>query len=104
MRIGHAEMAVKRASEEGEIGSVFCPPTKKAGNVPYPAVCPCLHARPADDSVQMRATREFAADRGWTIVMQSKDAPSHEHQQSYVGFHISSRELLQDDVDFVTTG
>lgn len=82
MRIGHAEMAVKRASEKTKC---FWPAAKDAKNVSGRPVCPCLDTGSADAPLQIRAMREYAATRGWTIAMQVKE----------VGSGASERELRQ---------
>jgi hypothetical protein len=85
MRIGHAEMAVKRASEKTKSGKVFGHRRKKPEMFRVG-----LYARvsPQDQQtipLQMRAMREYATTRGWTIVKQVKE----------VGSGASERQLRQ---------
>ena len=85
MQTGHAEMAVNRASEKTKSGQVFgqsrrAPKMFRVG----------LYARVSTQDqqtlpLQMRAMREYAATRGWTIVMQVKE----------VGSGVSEREQRQ---------
>jgi len=85
MRIGHAGMAVKRASEKTKSGKVFgqrrkTPEMFRVG----------LYARVSTQDqqtipLQIRAMREYAVARGWTIVLQVKE----------VGSGASERELRQ---------
>lgn len=85
MRIGHAEMAVKRAFEKTKSGNVFGhrrnkPEMFRVG----------LYARVSTQDqqtipLQIRAMREYVATRGWTIVLQVKQ----------VGSGASERELRQ---------
>jgi DNA invertase Pin-like site-specific DNA recombinase len=85
MRVGHAEMAVKRASEKTKSGQVFGQSRKKPEMFRVG-----LYARVSTQDqqtlpLQMRAMREYAATRGWTIVLQTKE----------VGSGASERELRQ---------
>ena len=85
MQIQHIEMAVKGASAKTKSGQVFGhsrkqPKMFRAG----------LYARVSTQDqqtlpLQMRAMREYAATRGWTIVLQVKE----------VGSDVSERELRQ---------
>jgi putative DNA-invertase from lambdoid prophage Rac len=85
MQIQHIEMAVKGASAKTKSGQVFGhsrkqPKMFRAG----------LYARVSTQDqqtlpLQMRAVREYAATRGWTIVLQVKE----------VGSGVSERELRQ---------
>jgi putative DNA-invertase from lambdoid prophage Rac len=89
MGSGHAEMAVKRASEKTESGKVFGHRRKKPEMFRVG-----LYARVSTQDqqtipLQMRAMREYAAARGWTIVMQVKE----------VGSGASARELRQKLLD-----
>src|SRR5215208_1626535 len=85
MRIGHAEMAVKRASEKAKSGEVFGHRRKQPEMFRVG-----LYARVSTQDqqtlpLQMRAMREYAVARGWTIVMQVKE----------IGSGASERELRQ---------
>ena len=89
MRTGHAEMAVKRASEKAKSGKVF-------GQLRRPAKMfrVGLYARVSTQDqqtipLQMRAMREYAAARGWNIVLQVKE----------VGSGASERELRQNLIE-----
>jgi len=78
-------MAAKRASEKTKSGQVFGQRRKKPQMFRV-----SLYARVSTQDqqtlpLQMRAMREYAATRGWTIVMQTKE----------VGSGASERELLQ---------
>ena len=80
-----AEMAVKRASEKAKSEKVFGHPRKAAKMFRVG-----LYARVSTQDqqtipLQMRAMREYAATRGWTIVLQVKE----------VGSGASERELRQ---------
>ena len=89
MRIGHAEMAVKQASGKTRSEQVFGHRRKKremfrAG----------LYARVSTQDqqtipLQLRAMRDYAAARGWTIVLQVKE----------VGSGASERELRQKVIE-----
>ena len=70
MWIGRAEMAAKRASEKTKSGEVFGHRRKQPKMFRIG-----LYARVSTQDqqtipLQMRAMREYAATRGWTIVMQ----------------------------------
>lgn len=85
MRTEHAEMAIKRTSEKTESGQVFGQSRKKPRMFRVG-----LYARVSTQDqqtlpLQMRALREYAATRGWTIVLQVKE----------VGSGASERELRQ---------
>src|SRR6187455_1594777 len=89
MRIGHAQMAVKRASDKAKSGRVFGHRRKKPETFRVG-----LYARVSKQDqqtipLQMRAMREYAAARGWTIVLQVKE----------VGCGASERELRQNLMD-----
>src|SRR5919107_823775 len=89
MRIGHAEMAVKRASSKAKSGEVFGQRRKRPEMFRVG-----LYARVSTEDqktipLQIRAMREYAATRGWTIVMQVKE----------VGSGASQRELRQTLMD-----
>jgi DNA invertase Pin-like site-specific DNA recombinase len=76
MRIGHAGMAVKRASEKAKSEQVFGHRRKKPEMFRVG-----LYARISTQDqqtipLQMRAMREYAAARGWTIVLQVKEVGS----------------------------
>ena len=76
MRIGHAEMAVRRASEKAKSGEVFGHRRKKPEMFRVG-----LYARVSTQDQQtiplpIRAMREYAAARGWTIVLQVKEVGS----------------------------
>ena len=67
MQIQHIEMAVKRASEKTKSGQVFSQSRKTAKMFRVG-----LYARVSTQDqqtlpLQMRAMREYAAMRGWTI-------------------------------------
>lgn len=89
MRAGRAEMAVKRASAKTKSGEVFGhrrtkPEMFRIG----------LYARVSTQDqqtipLQLRAMRDYAATRGWTIVLQVKE----------VGSGASERELRQKLMD-----
>ena len=85
MRTGHAEMAVKRASEKTKSGQVFGHRRKYSKMFRVG-----LYARVSTQDqqtipLQLRAMREYATTRGWTIVKQVKE----------VGSGASERELRQ---------
>jgi DNA invertase Pin-like site-specific DNA recombinase len=76
MQIGHRDMPVKRASQKAESGRVFGqrPKQPKMFRVG-------LYARVSTHDqqtlpLQMRAMREYAAQRGWTITMQIREVGS----------------------------
>jgi DNA invertase Pin-like site-specific DNA recombinase len=85
MRMGMPKMAAKRASEKGKSGEVFGQSrrTRKMFRVG-------LYARVSTQDqqtipLQLRAMREYAATRGWAIVLQVKE----------VGSGASERQLRQ---------
>jgi len=70
-------MPVKRASVQPKSRRVFGHPGKR----PKTALCAGLYARVSTNDqqtlpMQLRALREYAARRGWTIVMQVKEVGS----------------------------
>lgn len=72
MRIGHAEMAVKRASEKAKSERVFGRRRKRPKMFRV-----ALYARVSTHDqqtipLQIRAMRQYAATRGWTIALQVK--------------------------------
>ena len=76
MRTRYAEMAVKRASEKTKSGEVFGHRRKKPEMLRVG-----LYARVSTQDqqtipLQMRAMREYAATRGWTITLQVKEVGS----------------------------
>src|SRR5688572_25366615 len=86
MPIGHAEMAVKRAPEKEKPGQVFGHRRKKPEMFRVG-----LYARVSTQDqqtlpLQLRAMRDYAATRGWTIVLQVRE----------VGSGASERELRQN--------
>jgi hypothetical protein len=54
----------------------FWPRTQTRENVAGGGVCARIRARSADASMQMRAMRDYAANRGWTVAMQVKEVGS----------------------------
>ena len=89
MRTRRAEMAVKRASEKAKSGQVFGHRRKKPEMFRVG-----LYARVSTHDqqtipLQIRAMREYAAARGWTIVQQVKE----------VGSGASKRELRQNLIE-----
>ena len=89
MRTGRAEMAVKRASEKAKSGQVFGHRRKKPEMFRVG-----LYARVSTQDqqtipLQIRAMREYATARGWTIVLQVKE----------VGSGASERELRQNLIE-----
>jgi DNA invertase Pin-like site-specific DNA recombinase len=73
----HPDMPVKRASVKPKSRRVFGHPGKR----PKTALCAGLYARVSTNDqqtlpMQLRALREYAARRGWTIVMQVKEVGS----------------------------
>jgi putative DNA-invertase from lambdoid prophage Rac len=85
MQIGHSEMAVKQASEKTESGNVFGQRRKQPKMFRVG-----LYVRVSTNDqqtipLQMRAMRDYAATRGWTIVLQVKE----------VGSGAAGRELRQ---------
>jgi hypothetical protein len=89
MRTGRAEMAVKRASEKTKSGKVFGRSRKQPKMFRVG-----LYARVSTQDqktlpLQIRAMREYAATRGWTIGPQVKE----------VGSGVSERELRQQLMD-----
>jgi putative DNA-invertase from lambdoid prophage Rac len=89
MRTGHPEMAVKRASAKTKSEQVSGQRRKKPEMFRVG-----LYARVSTQDqqtipLQMRAMREYAATRGWTIVMQVKE----------VGSGASERELRQNLIE-----
>jgi putative DNA-invertase from lambdoid prophage Rac len=89
MRTGHAEMAVKRASEKAKSGQVFGHRRKRPEMFRVG-----LYARVSTHDqqtipMQMRAMREYAATRGWTIIMQVKEVGSGASEREL-------REMLMD--------
>jgi putative DNA-invertase from lambdoid prophage Rac len=89
MRTGRAEMAGKRASEKSKSGQVFGRRRKRPEMFRVG-----LYARVSTQDqqtipLQMRGMREYAATRGWTIVLQVKE----------VGSGASERQLRQELMD-----
>jgi DNA invertase Pin-like site-specific DNA recombinase len=89
MRIGHAEMAIKRASETTKSGEVSGQSRRGRKMLRVG-----LYARVSTQDqqtipLQMRAMHEYAATRGWMIVLQVKE----------VGSGASERELRQKLMD-----
>jgi putative DNA-invertase from lambdoid prophage Rac len=89
MRSGHAEMTVKRASQNAKSGEVFGRQRKQPKMVRVG-----LYARVSTQDqqtipLQMRAMREYAANRGWSILLQVKE----------VGSGASERELRRKLMD-----
>jgi predicted site-specific integrase-resolvase len=76
MQIGHRDMPVKRASQKAESGRVFGQRRKQPKMFRVG-----LYARVSTQDqqtlpLQMRAMREYAAQRGWTITMQIREVGS----------------------------
>src|SRR5918912_3023319 len=76
MRIGHAEMAVKRASKKTKSGQVFGHRRKKPKMFRVGVYARVSTQDQQTIPLQMRAMREYATTRGWTIVMQVKEVGS----------------------------
>jgi DNA invertase Pin-like site-specific DNA recombinase len=76
MQIGHRDMPVKRASQQAKSGRVFGQRRKQPKMFRVG-----LYARVSTHDqqtlpLQMRAMREYAAQRGWTITMQIREVGS----------------------------
>ena len=72
-RIGHAEMAVKRVPEKTKSGEIFGQRRKRSKMFRVG-----LYARVSTQDqktvpLQMRAMRDYAVTRGWTIALQVKE-------------------------------